>query len=125
MAVHKIERGANTIHRPPEGEFILPNCLVNVDKFLKRIYNSLTVGVFSRQRPISSGKGAAFMKQTYVAKDPASREAYPMDEGVTQSYRYTGSPSFFCKIDAVPKPPYMRHPKGWTSEQQRKLDQRR
>lgn len=51
-----------------------------------------------------------------------SREAYPMEEGVTKSYRYTGSPSYFCKIDATPKPPYMRHPKGWSPEQQRKLD---
>ena len=34
------------------------------------------------------------MKQTYVAVTPSSREAYPMEEGVTKSYRYTGSPSY-------------------------------
>lgn len=62
------------------------------------------------------------MKQTYVAVTPSSREAYPMEEGVTKSYRYTGSPSYFCKIDAIPQPPVMPHPKGWSPTQQRKLD---
>lgn len=46
-------------------------------------------------------------------------EEYP----VTKSYPYTRRASYFCKIDEVPQPPVSEHPKGWSPEQQRKLDE--
>lgn len=42
---------------------------------------------------------------------------------VTESYKYTRNfASYFCKIEEV-RPPFMRRPKGWDPEQQRKLDE--
>lgn len=62
------------------------------------------------------------MKQFSAPGSETSRQVGSTHDAITKSYRYSGSPSFFCKIDAVPQPPATGHAKGWSPAQQRKLD---